>query len=66
MVKQKAQVMKNWYSISILARSLEAHYTVIHFPGKAGALLNYQTGEIVARDIEQSELIIKGGEAQTS
>ena len=54
--------MKNWYSISSLARSLEAPYTVIHSGDKSAVLLNYETGEIVAREIEEAEMIVKGGE----
>ena len=60
MVKQKAQVMKNWYSISILARSLEAHYTVIHLPGKEGILIEISTGKTLATTPLDAEKVIKG------
>ena len=52
--------MKNWYSISILARSLEAHYTVIHLPGKEGILIEISTGKTLATTPLDAEKVIKG------
>ena len=54
--------MKNWYYIQAIARIYEAPFTIIHFPNKAGALFSLESGEIVSREIEQAELIVRGRE----
>jgi hypothetical protein len=57
--------MKKWYYIQTIARILGAPYTIFHFEHSEGALISLESGEIVSRDIEQAELIVRGREAQT-
>jgi hypothetical protein len=52
--------MKNWYSISSLARSLEAPYTVIHLPNKDGILIELSTGKTLATTPLEAEKVIRG------
>jgi len=52
--------MKNWMEVQMFVQIHQLAFLVLHLAGKAGQLLDLETGRISAFTVQDAEQIIRG------